>query len=144
MSKRSKQKSKQRAGHRRSFGSFFGGSRVRQPDSAIFAMQADALLEAGKPDEALDLLEPLLEDYPRSPQLLGTAAVAYLHVGDLWSAIDCLERSQKVQPEAVVWATLAGLYIQVGLHAYTRTAIYHSLKGMHGSQDRMALEAMVE
>lgn len=143
MSKRDKRKSKQRDKSRSSSNSPFGWFRPRQPDPALFASQAGALIERGKVDEALEFLEPLLDDYPRSPELFGTAAVAYATVGDFWTAITCFERVQKLSPEPVIWATLAGLYVQVGMNSYAIQAARNALKGMANTEDQMALHAIL-
>ena len=143
MSKRNKQKSKQRSKGQHSSGSPSGWFRPRQPDFAQIAIQATALIEADKPDEALELLEPRLSDFPRAVELLSVAAIAYIQVGDLWAAIDCFERSYKVYPDPFVLAPLAELYRQAGLGAYARQAAHRAIKEVDDPEFQLPLQAMV-
>lgn len=52
-----------------------------------------------------DLLEPALEQFPRSAELFGTAGIAYMAIGDIWSAISCFEHANKLQSNPHIFGT---------------------------------------
>lgn len=57
------------------------------------SLEARALLELGRSDEAIDMLELLIDEYPRSARLHGTLGLVLSHDGDLGEARDALERA---------------------------------------------------
>jgi tetratricopeptide (TPR) repeat protein len=145
MSKRDKRKAKQKAAKSQRAQRFSPvKSQARNPDVASSLMRAGALIDGDKPDEALEILEPLLEEHT-SPELLGAAAIAYVGVGDLWSAITCFEQIQKYGLDPSVWATMATIYVQLGMNFYALQALRNALKGMSGDdEDRPILQLMQE
>jgi tetratricopeptide (TPR) repeat protein len=57
------------------------------------SLKSWALTELGRHDEAIRLLEPLVEEFPESSRLLGSLGVALSNAGDLEDAADALEHA---------------------------------------------------
>jgi tetratricopeptide (TPR) repeat protein len=75
------------------------------------SLRAWALTEMGRDQEALETLDPLLEEYPRSPRLLGTLGVVLSNAEDLDDARDALEEALELSPDdEVALANLALVY----------------------------------
>lgn len=70
--------------------------------------QARAHLEAGRPEAAADLLDPLLAERPDNPLLLYLRALAARLAGDLETADTALQRVLEAQPEHGPSRLLAG------------------------------------
>lgn len=71
------------------------------------SLKAWALSELGHTDDALDVLEALIDEYPASAQLHGTRGVVLSNDGDLDEACDALE--QAITLDATDEAALANL-----------------------------------
>lgn len=75
------------------------------------SLRAWALSEVGRDDEALDLLDGLLEEFPRSGRLLGTLGVVLSNRDELEDARDALEEAAAASPDdEVALANLALVY----------------------------------
>ena len=75
------------------------------------ALRAYALSEMGQSDAALQTLEPLLEEFPESPRLLGTLGIVLSGTNDLESARDAFETALRLDPDdATLLANLALVY----------------------------------
>ncbi|MFO0838171.1 MAG: tetratricopeptide repeat protein [Phycisphaerae bacterium] len=59
----------------------------------VGSLSAWALSEMGRPQDALNLLEKLIDEFPRSSRLLGTRGVVLSNVGDLDQARASLEEA---------------------------------------------------
>ncbi len=75
------------------------------------SLRAWALTELGRDEEALETLDPLLDEFPRSARLLGTLGVVFSNTNDLEDARDALEEAIALSPEdEVALANLALVY----------------------------------
>jgi tetratricopeptide (TPR) repeat protein len=75
------------------------------------SLRAWALSEMGRDDEALETLDPLLEEHPRSARLLGTLGVVLSNIDELEDARDALEEAVELNGEdEVALANLALVY----------------------------------
>ncbi len=75
------------------------------------SLRAWALSEMGRDEEALDTLDPLLEEFPKSARLLGTLGVVLSNTDDLEDARDALEEAVELAPDdEVALANLALVY----------------------------------
>lgn len=75
------------------------------------SLRAWALTELGRDDEAIETLDLLLEEFPRSPRLLGTLGVVLSNTNELEDARDALEEAVDLSPEdEVALANLALVY----------------------------------
>ncbi|MBI5866412.1 MAG: tetratricopeptide repeat protein, partial [Planctomycetes bacterium] len=77
----------------------------------LLTMNAWALSELGRHNEALDLLEPLVEDNPESARALATLGVVYSNAGDLEPACAALEEAARLdEKDETAIANLALVY----------------------------------
>lgn len=75
------------------------------------SLRAWALTEMGRDEEALAMLDPMLEEYPKSARLLGTLGVVLSNTNDLEDARDALEEAVDLSPDdEVALANLALVY----------------------------------
>jgi len=75
------------------------------------SLRAWALTEMGRDQEALETLDPLLEEFPKSARLLGTLGVVLSNTEDLEDARDALEEAVELRPDdEVSLANLALVY----------------------------------
>lgn len=75
------------------------------------SLRAWALSEMGRDEEALEAIEPLLEEFPRSARLLATLGVVLSNNEELEDARDALEEALDLVPEdEVALANLALVY----------------------------------
>src|SRR5512143_978098 len=75
------------------------------------SLRAWALSEMGRDEEALETLDPLLEEFPKSARLLGTLGVVLSNTDDLEDARDALEEAVELSPDdEVALANLALVY----------------------------------
>ncbi len=77
----------------------------------LASLRAWALTELGRDEEALEALDPLLEEFPQSARLLGTLGVVFSNTNDLEDARDALEGAVSLSPDdEVSLANLALVY----------------------------------
>jgi tetratricopeptide (TPR) repeat protein len=88
------------------------GQLVDSDDRIEYAsLRAYALAEMDRPDEALQTLEPLLEEFPESARLLGTLGVVLSNTNDLEHARQALETAVALdQDDETLLANLALVY----------------------------------
>ncbi len=87
--------------------------RIEDPDDRLEcqAMKAWALSELGRHNEALDLLEPLAEEFPESARVHGTLGVVLSNAGDLEPACAALEEAARLdESDETAIANLALVY----------------------------------
>lgn len=59
----------------------------------------DKLLESGRVDDAVSVLESSLGDNPYDPVQLNNLAVARARKGDVYTALELLDRAQRLSPD---------------------------------------------
>jgi tetratricopeptide (TPR) repeat protein len=85
------------------------------------SLRAWALTELGRDEEAIEILDPLLEEFPQSARLLSTLGVVFSNTNDLEDARDALEDAVALSPDdEVALANLALVYEK--LREYDRAA----------------------
>ena len=104
------------------------GSRQPSADLQKALRRGDALIAEGRAQEAIGLLEPLLESYPRVADLHEALAYARITAGDAWRALDEYERAMELSRDRGSWLPLAALYLQLELHAYALRAFRQVLR----------------
>jgi tetratricopeptide (TPR) repeat protein len=92
--------------------------RKRREATAEVLERADALLEQGKAEEVVALLEPAVEKHPRSPDAHYLLGCAYVDTGDLWGGIRAIERALSLGGDRSDAVTLVMPYAQVGLRVH--------------------------
>ncbi len=99
-------------------------SRFRRPPADLSSTldKADRLVEAGRPDQALALLTPLLEQHPRHAELHYYIGYARVKSGDMFGALDGYERALKLSGDPSYWLPLSTLYLESGLSAHALDA----------------------
>lgn len=80
--------------------------------------QAESLIERGRPQEAIDLLEPLLKSHPRVGELHYYLGYARFSAGDPWRALTGYEQALKFSHDPAYWLPLASLYLDLELHQH--------------------------
>jgi len=81
------------------------------------ALKAWALSELGRNDEALDVLEPLIDQYPPSARLYGALGVVLSNDGDLDQACEALEQAVALDgSDAVALLQLGLVYEKLHRH----------------------------
>jgi tetratricopeptide (TPR) repeat protein len=84
-----------------------------EPDERVewAALKAWALSELGRGNDALDVLEPMLGEFPQSARLHGTLGVVLSNDGDLDEACDALEQAVALdEADEVALANLGLVY----------------------------------
>ncbi|MBN1658676.1 MAG: tetratricopeptide repeat protein [Anaerolineae bacterium] len=80
--------------------------------------QAQQLLDAGQPGQAVSLLEPLAARHPRLPELHYALGLAQLQAGEPWPALAHYERAAQLGRNEVYALALASIYHDLGMHGY--------------------------
>lgn len=90
--------------------------------------QADKLIDADRAEEAVALLEPLANTYPREAALHYYLAYARVKSGDIWAGLAGYERAFELSRDPGYWLPLASLYLELGLNAHALNAFQQVLK----------------
>ncbi|MFN3650628.1 MAG: tetratricopeptide repeat protein [Armatimonadota bacterium] len=90
------------------------GFEGEQPsDEQLLFQQAQALAFGENPAEAVEMLTPLAEAYPDSPQIWFVLGGAHRRAGDYAEAERCLRRASRLAPaEPFIWWELASAYAE--------------------------------
>ncbi len=94
---------------------------------AIFG-QADSLIDRGRTQEAIALLEPLLASYPRVADLHYYVGYAHVKAGDIWGGLAGYERAMELSRDPSYWLPLASLYLELELNAHALHAFRQVLE----------------
>jgi Flp pilus assembly protein TadD len=90
--------------------------------------QADALLQAGREQAALQLLQPLAERHPRQAELHALLGSAYEQSKELWNAAVAYEKALALRWKADWQLSLGYIYLDLGLQVLARRALRQALK----------------
>ena len=99
-------------------------ARLRRPavDLSSTFEKAQRLVEAGRADQALALLTPLLDQHPRHAELHYHIGYAHVKSGDMFGALDGYERALKLSGDPSYWLPLSSLYLETGLNVHALDA----------------------
>ena len=101
--------------------------------------KAERLVKRGRAWDAVELLEPLLETYPRVANLHYAIGVARAEVGDVWGGLAGFERALELSHDPDHWLPLAALYLQADLHTHALHAFHQALRLL---DDGLSFEAV--
>jgi Flp pilus assembly protein TadD len=90
--------------------------------------KAESLIRRGRAQQALELLEPLLETYPRVADLHYSVGFARAETGDVWGGLDGFERAMELNHNPDYWLPLAALYLQAEFRAHALHAFQQVLR----------------
>jgi len=90
--------------------------------------QADGLIDRGRAQAAIELLEPLLTSYPRVADLHYYVGYAHVRAGDTWGGLVGYEQAMKLSRDPDYWLSLASLYLELELNAHALHAFRQVLK----------------
>jgi tetratricopeptide (TPR) repeat protein len=90
--------------------------------------QAERLIHTGRPQEAVDLLEPLLATYPRIADLHFTLGTARVNAGNRWGGLASFERGLELSDNPAYRMGVAALYMELELHGFALPAFRQALK----------------
>jgi tetratricopeptide (TPR) repeat protein len=122
------------------FISFFGISLIMTGQKPVdYLMKGKALVEAGKPENAVTVLSKALENYPESSIYLGRAE-AFMAEGDYSQAINDYNSANKISPLSGEYG-LARIYALKGDAA---TAVYHLESCLKSSFRRSEKEILLD
>ena len=104
--------------------------RHRQGTNKLQAIlkQADNLIDHGRTQEAIALLEPLLASYPRVADLHYYVGYAHVKAGDIWGGLAGYERALELSRDPSHWLPLASLYLELELNAHALHAFRQALE----------------
>jgi tetratricopeptide (TPR) repeat protein len=104
--------------------------RPRQPSLALqkTLRQADRLIERGRAQEAIDLLEPLLLSNPRVADVHYYFGYACVTAGDMWGALEGYEQAMRLSRDPSYWQPLAVIYLDLEMNAHALHAFRQVLK----------------
>lgn len=122
------------------FISFFGIALIITGQKPVdYLMKGKALVQSGKPDEAIAILSQALESFPESSIYLGRAE-AFMAKGDYSKAINDYNSANNISPSSGEYG-LARIY---GLKGDAATAVYHLESCLKSSFRRSEKEIMLD
>jgi tetratricopeptide (TPR) repeat protein len=101
--------------------------------------QAEDLINSNKPKAAIEMLEMILPQYRRNPDLHYYLGYAYVKAGDLWNGASHYQQVQVLRNDPSLWIPLAALYADLELHALSLHAYREVLR--HSPNHPFAREA---
>jgi len=102
--------------------------RTTPVDLDKYLHRAENLVEHNRPQDAIDLLEPLLESHPRAADLHYHLGYAYIQVGRILDALDRYEQAMSLRRDPDQWLSVALLYLQAGLNMHALRACRQILR----------------
>jgi tetratricopeptide (TPR) repeat protein len=118
---------------------FAGASIITGQKPVDYLMKGKALVEAGKPDEAIRILSGALENQQESMYYLGRAE-AFMAKGDYSQAISDFNSANKIATASGEYG-LARIY---GLKGDAATAVYHLESSMKSSYKKSEKEILLD
>lgn len=101
-----------------------------EADLAHAFAHLDRLIEAGRDEEALGFLEPLLAEHPQSADLHYYSGYIHTHLGNIQHALLGYEWALDLSHDPAFWLPLASLYLEADLKVSALHAFRQALK--HG------------
>lgn len=93
------------------------------------AIRAWAFSELGRNAEALDVLEPLLDEFTAAPRLLGTLGVVLSNGGDLSAAREAIEEAIRIDDsDESNWANLGLIFERLREFRLAQETYEHAMK----------------
>ncbi len=117
--------------------------RLRREATAEILEQAEALLEQERAAEVVALLEPVVEEHPRSAHAHYLLGYAYAQTGNLWRGIVEGERALALGGDPAYGILLVRLYAQVGFRAHAVRAFRRARRSRVDISDAGFLEQVV-
>jgi Flp pilus assembly protein TadD len=115
--------------------------------------QSAELLEADEPVKAIELLDSIIDRYPRDVELLALRGFALVQLGEMWDALICYRKAMGLRHNAEFNLPLGFIYMQLGLHALALRAfrqvqrieletpipedLFEMVKGVEGELDHL-------
>ncbi len=121
----------------------FSWPRRQKVDLEALFEQVDRLVERGRAEEAVALLEPYLAADPNTAELHYYLAYARAQAGDLWGSLASYERALDLSHNLSYWLPLATLYLELGQHAHALRAFRQVLKHRLVVPDLNAVHATI-
>jgi len=90
--------------------------------------QADTLINTGRAQEAIVLLEPYLSSHSKVAELHYYIGYAHVKAGDVWGGLAGYERAFDLGDDPGYWLPLSSLYLQVEMNAHALHAFRQVLK----------------
>jgi len=90
--------------------------------------QADTLINTGRAQEAIALLEPYLSSHSKVAELHYYIGYAHVKTGDVWGGLAGYERAFDLSDDPDYWLPLSSLYLQVEMNAHALHAFRQVLK----------------
>lgn len=106
----------------------FSWPRRQKVDMEALFEQIDRLVERGRAEEAVALLEPYLTADPNKAELHYYLGYARAQSGDLWGGLTSYERALDLGHNLSYWLPLATLYLELGQNAHALRAFREVLK----------------
>ena len=127
-------------------------SRSRRPRRPSLSLQrtleqADTLIERGRAQEAIELLEPERLSHPSVPDVHNYYGYACVEVGDLPGAMAGYEQAMRLSRDPGYWYPLALIYLELEMNAHalhaSRQAVRHG-PGDEAMDDARRMMALLE
>jgi tetratricopeptide (TPR) repeat protein len=116
---------------------------MRREATAEVLERTDALLEQGRAAEVVALLEPVVEEYPRSSDAHYFLGCAYADTGNSWGGIQEIERALTLGGDRSQVVPLVGLYAQVGLRVHFLRTVRRARVWLQDQPSFDAIQEMV-
>lgn len=90
--------------------------------------RAERMIQGNRAQEAVELMMPLVESYPREPEAHYMLGYARAGTGDVWGALEEFERAMELSRDPSYWPPLASLYIELELNAHALGAFRQAIR----------------
>lgn len=90
--------------------------------------KVERLIERDQPHEALEILNPLLEEHPHVADLHYYFGYAQIGLGNIWEGLESYERALELSRDPGYWLPLASLYLRLELNVHALKAFRQAIK----------------
>lgn len=99
--------------------------------------QVETMIQAGKPEAAIQLLKPLAQRYKRDGGVQYYLGYAYARAGRMWQSLPYYKKALEITRDPELWLPLGYLYLDLDLRALARNALQQGLRhSAHGSSKK--------